>query len=394
MNKDIFVEIHCEQRNHDGERICGDVFLSEKVKEENRFIAVLSDGLGHGVKANVLASLTAKMALNFTREHKDFKRTAEIIMKTLPECSERKINYSTFTIVDIELDNKTYILEYDNPGCTIFRKGKAFDPGWKDLILEGDKNAGKRLRYSSFYPEMEDRIVFYSDGITQSGMGSIKFPFGWSLDEVTTYMEKLISNNPTISAYKLASKIVTLAHQNDGYRSKDDTSCASVYYRNPRKLLICTGPPFDAKHDAILAEKVKNFKGKKIICGATTADIISRELNLEIEDSFDFIDDDLPPISKMEGFELVTEGILTLSKISRVLNKYDKTYALGDGPADQIIKHIFKSDEIHILSGTKINEAHQDPNLPIELELRRTVVHRIARELENKFFKSVKMSFM
>ncbi|MBN2519380.1 MAG: SpoIIE family protein phosphatase [Bacteroidales bacterium] len=394
MNQEFFVEIYCSQKNHDSERICGDFFLSEKIKEENRVICVLSDGLGHGVKANILATLTAKMALNFTREHKDFKKTAEIIMNTLPECSDRKINYATFTIVDIEINRKTYILEYDNPGCTIFRSGKVFNPGWKEILLEGEKNAGKKLRVSSYYPQKEDRILIYSDGITQSGMGGKKYPFGWGLENTNDFVEKMIQNNPTISAFKLASKIVNMANQNDGYHSKDDTSCASIYFRNPRKLIISTGPPFNEKKDKEFTELIKKFDGKKIICGATTADIIARELNLTIRDNFDFTDDDLPPTSSMEGFELITEGILTLSKIARILNKYDKSYALGTGPADQIIKLMFKSDEIQFLVGTKINIAHQDPNIPMELELRRTVVHRIARELEGKFYKEVKMTFI
>ena len=113
MNKDFYIEVNSQQRNHDEERICGDVFLNKYIKEEDRVVAVLSDGMGHGVKANILATLTATMALNFTREHKEIDRIAEIIMNTLPVCSERKIAYATFTIVDIESSGKTNILEYD-----------------------------------------------------------------------------------------------------------------------------------------------------------------------------------------------------------------------------------------------------------------------------------------
>ena len=111
MNRNFFIEVNSQQRNHDGERICGDVFLYRSIKEENRVIAVLSDGMGHGVKANILATLTATMAINFTREHKEVDRIAEIIMNTLPVCSERKISYSTFTIVDIESSGRVNILE-------------------------------------------------------------------------------------------------------------------------------------------------------------------------------------------------------------------------------------------------------------------------------------------
>lgn len=130
------------------------------------------------------------------------------------------------------------------------------------------------------------------------------------------------------------------------------------------------------------------------MCGATTADILSRELELEIEDSFEFHDPDLPPISYMTGIDLVTEGILTLSKVSEILKVYNNNYMLGKGPADQIVKFIKESDEIQFIIGTRINIAHQDPNLPVELEIRRTVVRRIAETLESKFLKEVSMRFI
>ncbi len=244
MNKDFYIEVNSQQRNHDEERICGDVFLNRYIKEEDRVIAVLSDGMGHGVKANILATLTATMALNFTREHKEIDRIAEIIMNTLPVCSERKIAYSTFTIVDIESSGKANILEYDNPHAIILRGNQEFDPAWKKVVLDKGQHAGKILRTCTFMPEKEDRIIFCSDGVAQSGMGSEAFPFGWERDNVATYAATLVISESTISASMLAGKIVTMAHKNDAYKAKDDISCAIIYFREPRKLMICTGPPF------------------------------------------------------------------------------------------------------------------------------------------------------
>lgn len=394
MENTFYIEVDCQQKNHEGERICGDVFLSERIKSEGRTIVVLSDGMGHGIKANMLATLTATMALNFTKEHKDVNRIAEIIMNTLPVCSQRKISYSTFTIVDIESDGRTTILEYDNPNALIFRDGKKFDPEWKCIILQSEKNAGKELRSCTFDAQIEDRIIFCSDGISQSGLGSDKYPFGFGVDNIEAFVKRLITNDPKISAYKLSGKVVSIAYQNDGYHAKDDTSCASIYFREPRKLLICTGPPYEESRDKILADAVRNFDGRKILCGATTGDIIARELNLKITDSFEFDDPDLPPISYMPGIDLVTEGILTLSKVSEILKVYNNNYQLGKGPADQIVKLIKDSDEIQFIIGTRINIAHQDPNLPVELEIRRTVVKRIAKTLEQKFLKEVSLKFI
>ncbi len=394
MSGRFYIEVVCEQRNYGKERICGDVFISRKVKEENRTIAVLSDGMGHGVKANVLATLTATLAVNFTMEHKAMEKIAEIIMNTLPVCSERHMSYSTFTIVDIEHDGLTTILEFDNPQTIILRDNKPFDPGWNCIIMRGEKHAGKEILSCQFQPRKEDRIIFCSDGIAQSGLGSDKHPLGWGRDNSQEYSLKLVGNSPKISASKLAAKMVNMAHRNDGYDSRDDTSCACIYFREPRKLLIATGPPFEKENDGQLGDVVRSFRGKRVVCGATTADIVSRELELEIEDSLVFDDPDLPPVSYMEGIDLVTEGILTLTKVLRILEEYSPSYALGKGPADRIVKLIRQSDEINFIIGTRINIAHQDPNLPVELEMRRTVVKQMARLLEEKFLKEITIRFI
>ena len=283
-NTEFYIEVNSQQRNHDGERICGDVVLNRYLKEENRVIVVLSDGMGHGVKANILATLTSTMALNFTIEHKEVDRIAEIIMNTLPVCSERKISYATFTIVDIESDGTTSILEYDNPHAIILRGNTLFEPAWKTVTLEKGRNAGKTLRTCSFYPKKEDRIVICSDGVAQSGMGSADFPFGWERENMAAYATRLVSNEPSISARVMAGKVVSAAYKNDRYKAKDDISCAVIYFREPRKLLICTGPPYEKENDKTLADKVSNFDGKVILSGGTTADIIARELNRKIVD--------------------------------------------------------------------------------------------------------------
>lgn len=394
MDKDFYIEVNSQQRNHDGEKICGDVFLYRYIKEEDRVIAVLSDGMGHGVKANILATLTATMALNFTREHKEVDRIAEIIMNTLPVCSERKISYSTFTIVDIESSGNTNILEYDNPSTIVLKGKEVFDPSWKKVVLNKGRNSGKVLRTCSFLPEKEDRIIFCSDGVSQSGMGSEAFPFGWGREDIAVYASSLVSGEVSISAATLSGKIVTMAHKNDGYKAKDDISCATIYFRDPRKLLICTGPPYEKERDKVLAEKVKNYSGKVILCGGTTADIVARELNKAIIDELIFEDPELPPESFIDGIDLVTEGILTLQKVNEILKTFNNSVKLGKGPADKIVRLIMESDEIHFIIGTRINIAHQDPTLPVDLEIRRTVVKRIARLLEEKWLKMVSFEYI
>jgi len=308
--------------------------------------------------------------------------------------NQQVVNYATFTIVDIEDDGPVTILEYDNPQTVILRGNKTFDPQWNCIVMQSEPNVGKEIRTCSFYPRKEDRIILVSDGITQSGLGTDHTPFGWGTENMTDYALKLISNNENISARRLSNKLVSMANKNDGYFSKDDTSCGVIYFRKPRKLLVCTGPPYEEENDRKLGKIVKEFSGKKIICGATTADIVARELGVEIEDSFSFDDPELPPMSYMKGIDLVTEGILTLTKVTRLLKEFTSSSPSGKGPADRIVNLFRESDEIHFVIGTRINIAHQDPSLPVDLEIRRTVVKRMGKILEEKFLKEVNIEYI
>lgn len=393
MNKDFHIEVDCQQRNHYQEKICGDVFLSKRIKEEGRIIAVLSDGLGHGVKANILATLSSTMALNFTREHKEVEKIASIIMNTLPVCSERKISYATFTIIDIEVNGAVTMLEFDNPLSVIIRGKEIFEPDWKVVELTEGRHAGKFLNTCSFTAMKEDRIISCTDGVVQSGLGTERLPSGWGRENLVDYSRMLISSEPSMSANKLSSKIVTMAHKNDDYRSRDDTSCLSIYFREPRRLLICTGPPYNREKDTVLTEKVTGFEGKVILSGGTTADIIARETGREIIDNLVFDDPELPPESFIENIDLVTEGILTLQKVADILANY-RRHKPGKGPADKIVKLMMESDEIEFVIGTRINIAHQDPSLPVDLEIRRNVVKKIASLLEDNWLKEVHLEYL
>lgn len=225
-------------------------------------------------------------------------------------------------------------------------------------------------------------------------MGTPQYPFGWGNDNAGKFAIEMTKRNPQISARELGAKMVNMAYRNDGFEAKDDTSCAVVYLREPRKLLICTGPPYEKEKDPEMAAVVSDFKGSRIVMGATTGDIIARELKLKVTDGQNFTDPDLPPLSKMEGIDLYTEGILTLNKVEKILTKYSNASNVGIGPADLTVKLILESDEIQFLIGTRINLAHQDPTAGMDLEIRRTVIKRIVLLLEEKFLKKVKMSYI
>lgn len=393
MKNDIFVEVSFSQRQKDGNEICGDVFLSHKIAEENRTIIILSDGLGSGIKANILASMTASMALNFMKANSPIEHTAKIIMNTLPVDSFRKISFSSFTILDIDAQQKVKLIEYGNPPALILKDGKVFEPEKSEINLKTN-NKRQKLFTSEFSIDIEDHILLYSDGITQSGMGSSTMPFGWGSKDLSKFSLDVLKNQPKRSAEYLSQDILHRALKNDYSSARDDMTCGIVYLREPRKILFCTGPPYKKENDKYLATQINNFKGQIIVSGGTTTQIVGRELNKEINVMFDKNYTSLPPESEMEGIDLVTEGILTLGKVSEFLESLDQLKTGIPGPAGKIISLLHEKDEIIFLVGTRVNEAHQDPNLPMELEIRRNVVKKIARLLEDKFLKKIEIKYI
>ena len=314
---EVFIEVDCYQKNKAGNLVCGDSFMSQKLQDEGRIISVLSDGLGSGIKASVLSTMTVTMAMNYVAMNESILQTAMSIINTLPQDMVRKISYSTFCIFDIDCFGNTKVIEYETPPVCLFRDGKLIDIPKEKIAVERTDLENTFLWVSEFKLEKEDRLVCYSDGVSQSGMGSSSMPFGWD-EGVKTYLTALLEEQPDISAKEMAHKIVLRAERNDNYRLLDDTSCCVVYRRTPRNLLVCTGPPYDEQKDRYLAEKVRDFQGKRILCGGTTASIISRELHRPLTVSLEITDKELPPLSYMEGIDLVTEGILTLSKVEPI----------------------------------------------------------------------------
>ena len=393
----IFIEIDYFQKKKKGETAAGDVFLAQKSPSGNRMIATLSDGLGSGIKANVLASLTATMISKFALMDIPAARAAEIIINSLPVRSEMGLAYATFTLVDVRRDMSARIIEYDNPPIVILRDNATLELEKARLPIERkNKKTGPRdetLFLSELTALPGDRIVFFSDGVTQAGLGSPSFPKGWGIEDVKTHITRAVAGDPLISAGDLAKSLVLAAERTDSAEPKDDISCGVIYFRKPRDLLVVTGPPFRPESDRELARLLREFPGRKIISGGTSAQIIARELGTPITNDGP-IRAGFPPAAKMEGADLVCEGIITLGAVAEELSRGVDEDRDPKNPASRVIRLLLDSDRITFMVGTKINEAHQDPTMPVELEIRRNVVKRIAALLEEKYLKATRIQYL
>lgn len=396
---DIFIDVDYSQIYKHGQQIGGDVFLLSRNKERNQIVAILSDGLGSGVKANVLASLTAHMAHKLSFSPMDLTHSAKIIMDTLPVCKKRKISYSTFSIADIRYSSGNHdidvgFIEYDNPEALLFKQLKNIPWEGKTIDLNRKGAFKKELLHTiDFKLAVGDRLIMFSDGVTQSGLG-LSLPLGWRHSGVKTFIERTIAANPKISSRDLTKHVVNKALNLDGFSSRDDITCACIYVRRPRRTVIVTGPPFEKSSDEILGEKLAAFDGKKIISGGTTALIVSRLFGKKVTVDMSCWSSDVPPVSKMEGIDLVTEGMLTLSKVAKVLEDMTPVYDLPNDAVKKFIEIMMDSDQVHFIVGTKINEAHQDPNIPVEIGIRRTIVGRLRKALEVNYLKETSQEYL
>ena len=365
MSNSLFIDIGSCQRQKDGEDCFGDTIYSKKIPEERRVISILSDGLGSGVKANILSSMTTRMAMKFMEDNTDLLRSSEIMMDALPICQIRKISYATFTIVDSELEGKTRIFEMDNPRYIFIRnhrllaiKGREFSsPKWKE----------RTISVSQITTQPEDRIILMSDGVTQAGLGNKRYPLGWGRQGCIDFVLKEIEKDPYMSSQTLAQKIVEEALTKEiDHKAGDDI----------REF----------------AELVSDYDGKVAICGGTTANIIERELCLKCEIDKTSFDTQIPMASTMEGVDLVTEGILTLTDAYRMLKEgIDRKPNVA---SVRLVNLLLGSDRIDFVVGTKINVAHQDPSLPMELEIRRNIVKKIFRLLQSQYLKEISVRYL
>jgi hypothetical protein len=396
MNNPYFIEVDYFQKFKDRQQVPGDTFLSRRIRGEGRTLAVLSDGLGSGIKANVLSTLTASMALNYMAGLRDIRKSSEIILSTLPICKVRRISYATFTFVDIDSQGMAKVIEYDNPPFILLRGNEPVQVEKTVITGRISRQRDYELRYSTFQFRHGDRLIIYTDGITQAGIGTPAFPLGWGDEAVHRTAGSLVGNAPDISARDLCKKLVSGAYQRNQFRAVDDITCAAVYYRSPRELLLVSGPPVHPEKDMEMARAVETFPGKKIICGGTTANIVSRILGRKL--ALDFnpqnLTSDLPPASSMAGVDLVTEGIITLSRVAQLLESDVPREQVAPSPARTLAEHLLQSDIIHVLAGTTINSAHQDPNVPVELDIRRNIIKKILHLLEHKYLKEIRLQFI
>ncbi len=375
-----------------GEELCGDC-VEILTPSDNTTVAVLADGLGSGVKASILSTLTSKIISTMMANHMPLQDCVEAIASTLPICSIRKIAYSTFTIIRITNNRYAEIIQFDNPKVILLRKGKHWEFPFSTQVLQE-----KTIHLSRFTIQEDDTFIAFSDGVEHAGVGP-HYNFNWQRKDLIEFIEK--GYRKTYTSQMLASTIVDQCKELYEGKPGDDATACVVKVR-PRSLInVLVGPPKNPKDVEKMMGLFFAKMGKRIICGGTTSILAGKYLGKKVEGMQPFMNNDLsiPPIGTIEGVDLVTEGIITVNKVldysnQYLLGEYDHfgIAAKTDG-ASQVASMLFdEGTDISFFVGKAVNPAHQNPSLPINFTIKMRLIQELADNLE-KMGKNVKVSY-
>ena len=385
MNDPFYIDLASHSLNKQGEELCGDHV--EIIKTEGRLIVVLADGLGSGVKANILATITSKIMSTMLQKGADLLETIDTITHTLPVCSVRKIGYSTFSIIEVDHNGLARIIEFDNPPVFFMRKHKI-------LPLEKEKirSAEKDVWISKVQLQVGDEVVLCSDGVIHAGVGNL-LNHGWEWHHVADFLQ----SQRLTSADKLNRRLLETCQKLYEDKPGDDTTAVTLKIRKPEWVQIFTGPPDIPSKDKAAVKAFYEQSGKKIVCGGTAANIVSRELNREIITSLDYVDPFVPPTAEIKGIDLVTEGVLTLkmalTQLKRLNDEIQEPFFNKEDGVSRLLKLLVEDcTHIQFWLGRAINPAHQNPDFPKDLSIKSRVIQEIIDELK-KLGKDVRLSF-
>ena len=364
--------------NHVGEELCGDKV--EIVRKKEGTTIVLADGLGSGVKANILSTLTSKMLCLMIANGVDIEECVASIISTLPVCKVRNVAYATFTVIHVDNDGKGYIFEFDNPPLIYLRNGQVYNlPREKKTIV------GRTVYCSLIDAEENDCIIFCSDGAPHAGIGKT-MNLGWSIEDISQYIVSNYSSD--MSARQIAALVGESCNSLYMGEPGDDTTIAALRLVKPLHVNILVGPPMNHEDDEMVASNFMKREGLKVVCGGTTSKIMAKFLNEEIKTSLAYLSPDVPPIAIIDGLDLVTEGVINLGKVLEVTEKYldikdveDKSLSEKDG-ATLIAKLILqRASHVNLFVGTTLNPAHKD--LPIDVSMKMKIVEKLKKNLED-----------
>ena len=387
---DLCADIGYKSINHYGEQLCGD-HIDIVEPDEDSTVVVLSDGLGSGVKASILSTLTSKIISTMLAEGLSLEECVETIAATLPVCSVRGVAYSTFTIIHLKNNETAELIQYDNPHTIIIRNEKNWDYPKTEMNI-----GGKKIFKSVIQLQENDIFIAMSDGCPHAGIGTA-YNFGWKREDIASFLEALAPVGYT--AKNLSTMLIDECDKLYGHKPGDDATACVVKIRKRVPMNMLFGPPSNRDDADRMMSLFFSKEGKHIICGGTTSSSASKFLRKPLKPSLNFESSDVPPIAEIEGVDLVTEGVITVNKVVEYAqdylgeNKHYEHWNFKKDGASLISRLLFEeATDINFYVGRAINPAHQNPDLPINFNIKMNLVEELSKCLK-QMGKRIKVSY-
>ncbi len=387
---DLCADIGYKSINHAGEQLCGD-HVDVVEQGENSTVIVLADGLGSGVKASILSTLTSKIISTMMAEGLTLSDCVETIAQTLPICSVRGVAYSTFTILHLVDNREIELIQYDNPMVILLRGGKNFEYPMTEMNI-----GGKKIYQSVIKLQEDDIFIAMSDGCPHAGIG-MAYNFGWKREDIIGYMEAVSAAGYT--AKTLSTILLDEVNKLYGGKPGDDATACVIKVRRRVPMNLLFGPPRNPDDCNRMMSLFFSKEGKHIICGGTTSSIAAKYLGKTVKTSLNFTRSDVPPIAEIEGVDLVTEGVITVNKVVEYAhdvlgeNKLYEKWSFGHDGASLICRLLFEeATDINFYVGRAVNPAHQNPDLPINFNIKMNLVEELSTCLR-QMGKRIKVSY-
>ena len=386
----LCADIGCKSINHIGEQLCGDhVDIVEQ--GVNSTVIVLADGLGSGVKASILSTLTSKIISTMMAQGLSLEECVSTIAATLPICSVRGVAYSTFTIIHI-IDNSTVeLIQYDNPQIIMLRDCEIYDYPVSEVII-----GGKKILKSNIKLRENDIFIAMSDCCPHAGIGTA-FNFGWKRDDIAEFIRSVA--HVGFTAKTLSTMLIDECNKLYGGKPGDDATACVIRIRKREPMNILFGPPSHRDDCDRMMSLFFSKEGKHIICGGTTSSIAAKYLGKEVKTTLKFERSDVPPIAYIDGVDLVTEGVITINKVLEYAkdalgdNEEYAHWSVSQDGASLICRMLFEeATDINFYVGRAINPAHQNPDLPINFNIKMNLVQELS-ECLRKMGKRIKVSY-
>ena len=387
---DLCTDIGWRSLNKYGEQLCGD-HVDVVEQEDGSVIVVLADGLGSGVKANILSTLTARILSTMMADGLRLEDCVETVAATLPVCSVRGVAYSTFTILHFIGNREAEIFQYDNPDVILLRDGKNLE-----LPCTVTNIGGKSISRARIELREGDVFVVMSDGCIHAGVGT-SLNFGWERKDIIPFLETFF--HVGFTAKTLNTILLDECSRLYGGKPGDDTTACTIRIRHRAPVNLLIGPPAHRDDCDKMMSLFFSKAGKHIVCGGTTSSIAAKYLGKPLVPKIEFIDPEVPPIAEIEGVDLVTEGVITINKVLTYARDYlgaNESYSKWsyqkDG-ASLIARLLFEeATDINFYVGRAVNPAHQNPDLPINFNIKMQLVEELAACLR-QMGKRIKVSY-